>query len=232
MSGTLVLSDDATWMPTGWVFDTVLRLIATELQRHDVLLSSAIEQATSRRYGDLRALDTGQVVELREAAERCYTALLKERPFLPPLGVDYFTLMFCFSQLKALLRTDTRTPVTLCALCQFMIGSSRIWRAPGWLYNMVLEHFEAYLAKEDELLAAQLIGGRVVYGSGSCDVRELGPDQVERLVAASEWMYRHYGDGLGRVSHAPSFFALLAPYIIELFTLLTTDARAANGWLR
>ena len=81
MAGTLEVSDDLCWMPSGWVFDTVLERIASELHTQapelaDQLLAARTE--VNGGYLDLREKDRGTFDLLLKAADIAYNRLKQE----------------------------------------------------------------------------------------------------------------------------------------------------------
>src|SRR5436189_2876300 len=99
MSGTLIVRDNAVWMPAGWVFDNVLELVASELQAENSSLSKALLDArTDVRGGylDLRMLDANQFRSLVRAAGRAYERVIEEgaKAFYDPSFYEGFVKRF------------------------------------------------------------------------------------------------------------------------------------------
>lgn len=87
MAGTLEVTDELCWMPAGWVFDTVLERIASELhiqapELADQLLSARTESGGG--YLDLRHRDQRTFGLLLKAADLAYSRIQQE-------GAESFT---------------------------------------------------------------------------------------------------------------------------------------------
>ncbi len=215
MSGTLIIRDDVTWMPRGWIFDGVLRRVADELAIEDAPLATMLSEARTsmRAYGDLRPLDPGRFGALLRAAVDAYDRAVERGPYAFHDPTAYAEFMFLFSTFKALLRTAPRAGRQERA-GEIVTGPTGVWAAPGWVVDLVLEHLAAAVRMADERLSDMLIAGRTLDGSGRCDLRPLQAERFHSLLPPTEWMYIRYGDGQGRDTYAPTFFATLAPYIL------------------
>lgn len=81
MAGTLEVTDDLCWMPAGWVFDTVLERLASELHTPASELAAQLLAARTEANGgylDLRASDRGTLDLLLNAADTAYGRLTQE----------------------------------------------------------------------------------------------------------------------------------------------------------
>lgn len=81
MAGTLEVSDELCWMPAGWVFDTVLERLASELHTPAPELAAQLLAARTEANGgylDLRASDRGTLDLLLNAADTAYDRLKQE----------------------------------------------------------------------------------------------------------------------------------------------------------
>ena len=75
MAGTLEVTDDLCWMPAGWVFDTVLERLASELHSPAPELAAQLLAARTEANGgylDLRASDLGTLDLLLTAADTAF----------------------------------------------------------------------------------------------------------------------------------------------------------------
>jgi hypothetical protein len=111
MSGTIVIRDDADWMPAGWVFNNVLELVASELRNKNLSLSMAFLDArtdVSVGYLDLRTLEAEEFRSLMQAVERAYNRIVEggASTFQNPSFYEGFIKHF--ADLKALLEADVR----------------------------------------------------------------------------------------------------------------------------
>jgi hypothetical protein len=73
MAGTLIVNEQAIWMPPGWVFDNVLGDVAAELQsRMPALAARILDGRTDRSVGyfDCASLEPDAFRELLHAVER------------------------------------------------------------------------------------------------------------------------------------------------------------------
>lgn len=81
MAGTLEVTDELCWMPAGWVFDSVLERLASELctqapELADQLLAARTE--ANGGYLDLRNRDQNTFDLLLKAADIAYSRLKQE----------------------------------------------------------------------------------------------------------------------------------------------------------
>jgi hypothetical protein len=107
------IRDDVNWMPAGWVFDSVLERIATELEKIDHNLSTTLLDAMADNHGigycDLSSLDSEQFCTLIKAMEYAYEKSIVEGSdcFYKP---EYYPpFISVFGELKALLLSDPRS---------------------------------------------------------------------------------------------------------------------------
>jgi hypothetical protein len=110
MAGTLDINDSAVWMPAGWVFDGVMELVASELQKEDPSLAAALLAARTQTdgYGDLRPLNPSRFRSLLRAAEIAFKRHEEQGPsaFHEPSFYSGFNKNF--NQFIRLLRSDPR----------------------------------------------------------------------------------------------------------------------------
>lgn len=223
MSGTLVIREDATWMPTAWVFCRILENINAELEQSESsIIIDNLNKAIVTGYGDLQQLSKDQIQTLLDVAEQAYSREAEQGldSFSPPS--DYFSLMYSFSQLIALFKTDIRyQPSRRSTYGTIIVRDTAIWSAPEWTFVLVLEHLDAHIRANQESpeLTSLFLAARKSVDL-RCDLRFLDEYQISKVILAAEWMYAHYGDGKGRLSHAPSFFSELGKHITVLFNLL------------
>jgi hypothetical protein len=83
MAGTLEITETLCWMPAGWVYDNVLRDLATSLQAANsplscLLLSSITEE--NGGYCDLRDCEGVQLRQLICAARTTYSSTAQKGP--------------------------------------------------------------------------------------------------------------------------------------------------------
>jgi hypothetical protein len=71
MAGTLEINSDAAWMPAGWIYDGVLKLLAEQLQDKDARCSSILREGLTSHGGfcDLSAIPQDTFRSLLRAAE-------------------------------------------------------------------------------------------------------------------------------------------------------------------
>lgn len=81
MAGTLEVTDELCWMPSGWVFDTVLERLACELHTQEPELAEQLLGACTDANGgylDLRDRDRKTFDLLLKAADVAYGRLKQE----------------------------------------------------------------------------------------------------------------------------------------------------------
>jgi hypothetical protein len=82
MAGTLEVTEELCWMPTGWVFDTVLERMAAEIHSQKPALAARLLDARTEANGgylDLRDTDPDTLELLVHAAECAYGRIKGER---------------------------------------------------------------------------------------------------------------------------------------------------------
>jgi len=73
MAGTLIVNEQATWLPPGWIFDDVLGEVALELQSTEPALAARILDARTDRsvgYLDCTSLGPAALRHLLQGTER------------------------------------------------------------------------------------------------------------------------------------------------------------------
>ncbi|MGH7139931.1 MAG: hypothetical protein ACREHD_29685 [Pirellulales bacterium] len=113
MSGTVVISEHADWLPSGWVYDNALEAISNELRRSDAPLADRCLEArtsVSQGYLDLKSLDDESYRRFLSAADQ---ALATVRSALPADGHgEFYTAYFDqFEKLLKLLWADPRATI-------------------------------------------------------------------------------------------------------------------------
>ena len=225
MSSTLIINSDAVWMPTGWVFYEVLEALADEIDEGDPVLATGLREAAEYLIGDWRELDAKRFNMLLRAAKMTLAKKLELGPVeLKP--DEYFHLMFCCSQLKAIMCFDPRVQTPSRTL-RVLINENERWLAPGWAYDLVLEHLGAWAGTIDRPLAEQ-IRSQLRNREETLNLSGYDTSQFTVLLAVAEWLHGYYGDAKGRISHAPALFEQLAPYINEFYSRLKSDPRAES----
>jgi hypothetical protein len=212
-------------MPAGWVFENVLELVAAKLGVDDPSLGETFLEARTHvgiGYLDLSELDEGQFRLVIEAAETAYEQVVQEGPgaFHDPSFYPAFAERF--SEWKALLRSDRRSNGDHNPAGRLIVANG-VWEAPGWLFDMVLEHLAVALPTEADSLSTLLMASRTFKGTASCDLRAIGPELLQQLREASGRL-RAYSEGKRRAFSAPSFLAEVTPRLVELDGLLHSTA--------
>lgn len=110
MAGTVDIREGVTWMPAGWVVDSLLDDISAQLSSEDRQLATVlIEGKTDRNaYLDLRSLDPRRFRLLVIAAEAVFERVEREgaQAFADP--AFYAGFVARFRELLAMLRADPR----------------------------------------------------------------------------------------------------------------------------
>lgn len=227
MSDILEIREGVEWMPAGWIFDRVLRLVEDEPQVAQTPLAEPLREARTTGYADLLALDSAEFVTLWRASETAYAGAALRGADALEEPRRYQSFMSIFSLLKALLRTDPRAAEAAAGRGLVSINDGAEWESPGWLHDMVLENLAASLRLTRAGLAGLLLAARTYGGSGRADLRALDAESFRALLPVSEWIVIRYGEGKGYDAKAPDFFAEVAPYLADFNALLHADARGA-----
>lgn len=229
MSGTLIVQEDATWMPTGWIFDNILREIAHHLPTTERPLAALLlvgQTAVNGGFVDLRDLDPAAFGALQVAAELAYVAMVHAGPdaFFAPAA--YPECMCFFSALRALFSTDPRAVAPERTTGLLLVNAQATWTADWWLFDLLIEQVAARLRLADEALSNDLVAARVAGGSARADLRQLEAARFGALLREVEFI--HARQTHAPVAYAPAFYQLVNPRVGELLQLLSTDPRAAD----
>lgn len=205
----------------------MLEGIAEELDRIDDELAAELREAVEGlSYYDLSEFDAARFRSFLEAAERSYSRAMAE--WSDSIVGPTPALMFVFSQLKALLRTDERAGKRKEVAGRITIQNEVEWRVPWWVNDMALEHMAAQVRLRDEAFAEDLLAARTSEGNTRYDVSALDGERFRALLPAAEWMRIRYGDQKARDAYAPAFFSEVAPRVVQLDRLLRAAARVTE----
>ena len=230
MSGTLIINDDATWSPSGWIYNDVLERVALELRSDDPPLAMLLLSAQTDKggFGELLSLTDKQFVTLQKAVERAFDSAASDGPSSFDQPEYYIGFMYVFSEFKALLRSDERASKPATGVGTLVINEVDRWSADSIFFDLALEQMAANAQVSDEQLARTLLSDRAYNGRGLYDARTLSEKRFGLIFSTADWMNARYGDGQGRSSYAPHFFSRLAPLVVKLYTLMHSDPRAVK----
>jgi hypothetical protein len=236
MSTTFVIrgkaqAGTATWMPQSGTFDFVLLDVAEELQPQDEALATALRQATEDplHYFSLEELDAKRFQGLFQASVRAFERTVRNGPQAVARPDAYGWAMVAFSEFKGLLRVDERLGPLDPREAKVLVREGVSWAAPGWIADMALEMAAVLLQLQQPDLAEVMLEGRSLGGSGICDLRSVPSELWRALLPHLEPLDGCYGDGKGRLGHAPGFYRAFGPRLRDLKALLHGDARARSG---
>ena len=141
----------------------MIELLARELDSTDTDLE--VELLASRRvlpqgFYDLRSLDVQRFRYFLHAVEATYEHMIPAEATLFTDEGYYVNFMFHASHLKALLRTDPRADKQLSEPGTIVIQANVLWSAPGWIFDVVLEHLAAEVRQQNNALATSLLLAR------------------------------------------------------------------------
>ena len=226
MGATLIVRDQATWMPREIEFEQALEDIAQELEASNPSMAEMLREPIDKfAFLDLSSLDADRFRELVQATQRTYNRLAVEEAVSSPEPLDYFHCMYIFSQLKALMITDLRVAGDTSATIVISDGAS--WQAPAWLSDVVLEAVAAHVSLRPgyPALAQTLLSARGNGGTGHLDLRPIAGGEFCAVLEAVKWTYRYYVVSTARLSHADDFYAELSPKVEELYGMFQADER-------
>ncbi len=228
MSGTFCISAEAIWMPTGWVFDGVLGRVSDQLDAVQAPLAMKLleaERHSESAYINFERLDSIQLAAFLDAAETAFNIAFLEgyRPFD---HIEYFVrFMWSFSDLKGLLRTDSRL-LKRAATGMIKINDQTLWAAPSCIFDLVMEHMAVRIRASNTHLASELFVARTVEDGGQCDLRSFDIARYASVLAAAEELQIRYEGGEGGDSYHPSFFREVAEQVTTFRQQLENDNRA------
>ncbi|HEX3052879.1 MAG TPA: hypothetical protein VHP83_19630 [Aggregatilineaceae bacterium] len=214
MGSTLIIRENAVWMPTSADFDWALEIIAGELEKDTPLQALFLEEYPFP-FLDLSQLETTEFRQLIPATQRAYNTGAKGDS--EPLRA--FNLMARFSELKGLIVTDPRALSSPNGT--ITVSSEHIWEAAGWIRDLILENIAMHPAVQDDHLTPLLLDAR---SRDNLDLRQIRHEDFRRIAEALHWAHRFYVERQVRISYAPDFYGALSPKIAELYALVV-DAR-------
>jgi hypothetical protein len=218
VSGTLEISDEATWMPASWLFDDVLSVLAHDVEKVDPALAEQLRGGrtdVSVGYADVSAV-SGDAYDALLAA---VTRLTRELAGTAQDSGHRSAALSAVGELRALLRMDPRhaesEPASTGSL---QINDTARWEAPQWAFDFVRDHLRGAAPR----LSAVLEHDRVI------DVRALAPESYGQLVDAVDRLLQRYRGETPSISWAPRVQQALTPLVDELAELLRSDPRASR----
>jgi hypothetical protein len=227
MSATLFVSAEAVWMPTGWVFEGILERISRQLDECEapfVVELLEAERDSESDFLDLERADASQLTAFIHAAEAAFNIAFLEG--FEPIGSagDFVWLMWAFSDLIGLLRTDSRLPKKG-ETGTLSISEKSSWVAPWWAFDLILEHLAAQARVENSSLASSLLVARTTEGRGSCDLSSLDSVHFALIRDTVERLRVQYDDDEGGNLHSPHFSRTLSDVLVELSGKIDEDKR-------
>lgn len=212
MSGTMEISDEATWMPASWLYNEVVSALADGVETIDPALAQELRAGRTE-------VSIGYV-DLSQASGQTYEALvdattqLRDELAATDEGNRRRTLS-AVGELRAILRIDPRhrEPDTPSAVV--VTDGVRV-AAPRWAVDFV----------RDTLLATGLWPGDGP--EGVLDLRSLDEAAFRGAVAAVDRLVRRdHGEEPG-ISVAPRFQESIRPLLSALSELLHADPREGH----
>ena len=229
MTTTLLVSQGNAWMPKFFVFARILYMIADELRKQSPDLAKFMIDPIDRfPYLNLADLSTGPFQEILKASHAAYNQTTIE-PIKQEFGEarEYFLLMDCFSQLKALMASDPRAPTSKAG--EIVVRDNVVWNTPGWIHELVLEILAAYpgIRTQYPELSRALLAGRESAETGYFDLRELDTTAYSIVFEVTEeWLKeRLVIGGQGPKLCSPPIYEATSAPIETLFLLLQADER-------
>jgi hypothetical protein len=222
VSGTLVISDEATWMPASWLFDDILSALAQGVEKLDPALAEQLRDGrteVSVGYADVRAV-SGDAYDALLATVTQLTHELAGASADTGQDRDYRSAaLSAVGELRALLRTDSRhagsEPASTGSL---QINDTARWEAPQWAFDFIRDHLQGAAPG----LSAVLQHNRVI------SLRALDREPYGQLVDAVDRLLQRYRGETPSVSWAPRVQQAFTPLVDELAELLRTDPRASH----
>lgn len=215
MSGVLSLNATDAWMPSVGAYDAILEAIANELRPIDAELADTIEARLSPRHTPFLDLSTVAPTRLRcflDATSACLDRMLEE-PAVP------FGKIRLTSQLEALLRIEPRIAQPD-ADGDLVAPSGVVWRASGWIYDLVLAHIAAAIkdvgTADAAAWAKRIASARIRVGAGRCDLHELPTTLLLAYTETIAFVTARLGGGGGLDTVAPRFNQALVLPLSEL----------------
>lgn len=222
MSSTLIVNKTSSWMPSSGVHDEVSTGILEDMYMRDqqlyVQLSSTLKPGW---YWDFTELDNEQFVALTTATIQAFHRHVRQALVWSKIGKDVtnrVSILYDFSQLKALMLTDERFP-TPEHPCEIRFNADIYLTVPFWMYSFALE----ILAFSKDIIGQHLELGELFLNAASEDqVRfefpVLTEDQRQLLLTWLEWYASYFAptDG-GRVAYSPDFTPIASAKVQELF---------------
>lgn len=255
MSGTFIIAEDSTWMPQNWVFDRLVQRLSSTLEatrpdlsnmllraqmsldaasglnHEDVAQSSTEMQPPHLGFGylDITSLGAKDFAVVLEGVTDTINQSFSDRDLIFPEPGAFAGFLSGVSLLKALLRVDRRAAGRYARPCRIIVNQAAVWEAHQWIYDMVLEHIAGDITFTRPELSIELLSTRGEAGMYECNLQDLQTAEFALLVPSVNWMLARYGDAASRDAYSPSAYAVLAPNIVELASLVLKDARAAQS---
>ncbi len=229
MGATLIVRDQATWMPREIEFEQALEDIAQELEASNPSMAEMLREPIDKfAFLDLSSLDADRFRELVQATQRTYNRLVVEEAVRSPEPLHYFHVLYRFSQLKALMVSDPRVAGDTRATIVISDGAS--WQAPAWLCDVVLEAVAAHFTLRPgyPVLAETLLSARGNGGTGHLDLRPIAGGEFCAVLEAVKWTYQYYAVNKVGLSVADDFYAELSPKVEELYGMFQADERSCD----
>lgn len=228
MSATLVVHDEAGWMPNSAIFEIAVEEILKNLKAQDSALVAKLEESLGGfPYLDLSDLDVLPFNQVLSIIQNIFVQAFETWGAEP--NRDHYSFLSDLSELKAMLLLDPRTEAIKQDTRTIHFSHGTSWSAPAWIYDVVLENCLAWAFERgaSELVAVILPSWSAKISE--CDLSKLATPEFQILLLAIKRMHSFYhdtADGRGRLSHAPSFLSVFAPSIITLYQLVQADDRA------
>ncbi len=225
MSTTFILKDTpellSVWMPNSGAFDDILNLIIDELYLCEEKLAKHLNEIlVPSFYGNINELNEEQFNTLCQVADQVFESVFAENT-----NVD----KRAFSQLKALLRIDSRNRLRHQANKETAIyfNSDLIWFGPKWLVDLIAEMAVIRLRQENEEVNVSnlLLGWDSQLSSHSLS-NVIDYDYC-KLLTALKWLTEYFDQPQkGRVAFSSEFSPIVYTKTRELFEVASHDNRA------
>jgi hypothetical protein len=180
-------------------------------------------------YFDIILLDAKDFSVVLDGVTEVVNQSFSDRDLIFPEPRAFAGFLSGVSLLKALLRVDIRAADRYARVCRIIVNQAEAWEAQQWIYDMVLEHIAGDITFTRPELSSKLLSCRGEAGVYECNLQDLQTAEFASLVPRVSWMFARYGDAASRDAYAPSAYAVLAPSIVELASLVLNDARAAQS---
>jgi hypothetical protein len=213
MSATLLIREDAVWMPTDWIFDRAIKQVSVLVQALDADLWARLSRSVSPRglpHCDITALPAPGMKRLAHAVQTTYETNWLAGPgsFHDADQFSYF--MWQLSDLKALLRMDQRVESLAGHVLRVSICAQVGWEGPIWIADAAIEHLAAWVSGTDWNEALGLAGAGNHSSATTIVNMAAAARSRPRVREALTFMRQRYGNTTGRDLYAPTYCYQLA----------------------